>query len=157
MRHSGQALRRLADRPGIIGPFAFAGRGKLLTLPFAMLSERARKSRGPPLLAPSFKVQRNTAHNQSSGFAVAPGLKGLNARGPLKVHPKLHFQGWAFAASRGISAGAPCAGADRPAHNSPQKPDSPAGFLDSWGGHPGHQPPKVSTYAEPVTPPCSYG
>jgi hypothetical protein len=70
--------------------FAFAGRGKLLTLPFAMLLERARKSGGPSLLEPSFKVQRNTAHNQSSGFAVAPGFKGLNARGPLKVHPEWH-------------------------------------------------------------------
>jgi hypothetical protein len=49
-----------------------------MLLPFKamLLLERAggRKSGGPPLLAPSFKVQRNTAHNQSSGFAVAPGL-----------------------------------------------------------------------------------
>jgi hypothetical protein len=60
-----------------------------MLLPFKamLLLERARgrKSGGPPLLAPSFKVQRNTAHNQSSGFAVAPGLKAHNARGPLKV------------------------------------------------------------------------
>jgi hypothetical protein len=44
-----------------------------------LLLERAggRKSGGPPLLAPSFKVQRNTAHNQSSGFAVAPGLQAI--------------------------------------------------------------------------------
>jgi hypothetical protein len=35
-----------------------------------LFSERAggRKAGGPPLLAPSFKVQRNTAHNQSSRF-----------------------------------------------------------------------------------------
>jgi hypothetical protein len=26
----------------------------------------------------------------------------------------------------------PCAGADRPAPDSPQIPDSPAGFLESW-------------------------
>jgi len=43
-----------------------------MLLPFKamLLLERARgrKSGGPPLLAPSFKVQRNTAHNQSSGF-----------------------------------------------------------------------------------------
>ena len=62
-----------------------------MLLPFKamLLFERARgrKSGCPPLLAPSFKVQRNTAHNQSSGFAVAPGLKAHNARGPLKVHP----------------------------------------------------------------------
>jgi len=68
--------------------FAFAGCGKLLTLLFPMLLERARKSGGPPLLAPSFKVQRDV-HSQSSGFAVAPGTGGVNARGPLKVHPKM--------------------------------------------------------------------
>jgi hypothetical protein len=28
-------------------------------------------------------------------------------------------------------AGEPCPGADRPAHDSPQEPDSPAGLLDS--------------------------
>jgi hypothetical protein len=39
-------------------------------------------------------------------------------------------------ASRGISAGDPCAGADRPAHHSPQLPDSPAGFLESGRGNP---------------------
>jgi hypothetical protein len=72
--------------------FAVVGRGQLLMLllPFKamLLSERARgrKSGSPPLFAPFFKVQRNTAHNQSSGFAVAPRVKGLNARGPLKVH-----------------------------------------------------------------------
>jgi hypothetical protein len=61
-----------------------------MLLPFKtmLLLERARgrKSGGPPLLASSFKVQRNTAHNQSSGSAVAPGLKAHNAREPLKVH-----------------------------------------------------------------------
>jgi hypothetical protein len=65
----------------------------VLLLPFKamLLLERARgrKSGGPPLLAPSFKIQRNTAHNQSSGSAVAPRFKRLNARGPLKVHPKM--------------------------------------------------------------------
>src|SRR5258705_1496824 len=72
--------------------FAFAGRGELLMLllPFkAMLPlGHARKSGGPPLFEPSFKVQRENAHNQSSGITAAPGLEGLNARGPLKVHPK---------------------------------------------------------------------
>jgi hypothetical protein len=56
--------------------FAFAGHGELLMLlPFkAMLPlGHARKSGGPPLFEPSFKVQRENAHNQSSGFAVAPG------------------------------------------------------------------------------------
>jgi hypothetical protein len=60
-----------------------------MLLPFkAMLlleHARGRKSGGPSLLAPSFEVQRNTAHNPSSGFAVAPGLEAHNARGPLKV------------------------------------------------------------------------
>ena len=69
--------------------FAFAGCGKLLTLLFPMLLERARKFGGPPLFEPSFKVQRDSTHNQSSGFAVAPRGQGLNARGPLKVHPKM--------------------------------------------------------------------
>src|SRR5258707_2417504 len=66
------------DRPQVrrvnVAGFSFAvvGRGELLILlPFNAISllERAhgRKSGGPPLLAPSFKVQRNTAHNQSSG------------------------------------------------------------------------------------------
>jgi hypothetical protein len=59
--------------------FAFAGCGKLLTLPFPMLLpmllERARKSGGPPLFEPSFKVQRDSTHNQNSGFAVALGVK----------------------------------------------------------------------------------
>jgi hypothetical protein len=58
--------------------FVVVGRGELLMLllPFkAMLfleHARSRKSGGPPLLAPSFKVQRNTAHNQGSGSTVAP-------------------------------------------------------------------------------------
>src|SRR5258708_29096298 len=81
--------------------FAFAGRGELLMLllPFkAMLPlGHARKSGGPPLFEPSFKVQGENAHNQSSGFTAPPVLKGLNARGPLKVHPKWRLD-------RGISA-----------------------------------------------------
>jgi hypothetical protein len=69
---------------------AVVGRGELLMLlPFKamLLLERARgrKSGGPPLLAPSFKVQRDNAHDQSSGL-WSPRVKGLNARGPLKVH-----------------------------------------------------------------------
>ena len=73
--------------------FPFAGRGRL-TLRFKPMLlvrggfHRPGKSGGPPLLEPSFKVEGNGAHNQSSGLAVAPGLKAHNARGPLKVHPK---------------------------------------------------------------------
>ncbi len=61
--------------------FAVVGRGDwLMLLPFKamLLLERAggRKSGGPPLFEPSFKVQRENAHNQSSGFTAAPGLEG---------------------------------------------------------------------------------
>jgi len=58
--------------------FAFVGRGDplMLLLPFkAMLFGRAGKSGRPPPLEPSLKVQRDIAHNQISGFAVAPGSK----------------------------------------------------------------------------------
>ena len=34
---------------------------------------------------------------KSSGSAVAPGLEGLNARGPLKVHPKWRLEESAMA------------------------------------------------------------
>jgi hypothetical protein len=84
--------------------FAFVGRGDplpLLLLFKAMLFSRAGKSGRPPPLEPSLKVHRDIAHNQSSGLLSPPG-QGLNARGPLKVHPK-----WT---SRGISAGDLCAG-----------------------------------------------
>jgi hypothetical protein len=75
---------RVSGRPkGQLNPagfsFAFAGCGKLLTLLFPMLLERARKSGGPPLLAPSFKVQRDV-HSQRAGFAVAPGSRPQRAR-----------------------------------------------------------------------------
>jgi hypothetical protein len=67
----------------------------MLLLPFKamLLLERARrrKSGGPPLLAPSFKVKRDV-HSQRSGFAVAPSTGGVNARGPLKVHPKWRLE-----------------------------------------------------------------
>jgi len=88
VRGAGLPVRRLCarrltsadkDRPQVrrvnAAGFSFAvvGHGELLMLlPFKamLLMERARrrKAGGPPLLAPSFKVQRNTAHNQSSGF-----------------------------------------------------------------------------------------
>jgi hypothetical protein len=70
--------RRQARRLNATGfAFAVVGRGELLMLLLfkaMLLLERARgrKAGGPPLLAPSLKVQRNTAHIQSSGFAVAP-------------------------------------------------------------------------------------
>ena len=85
--------------------FAVVGRGELL-LPFKamLLSERTRglKSGGPPLLTPSFKVQRNTAHNRNSGFAILALCDDLNAHRARKV-------------LRGISGRGPCAGAARPA------------------------------------------
>jgi len=72
--------RRLQARPLNATGFSFAvvgcGELLLLLLPFKaiLLSEgaRGRKSGSPPLFAPSFKVQRNTAHNRSSGSAVLP-------------------------------------------------------------------------------------
>jgi hypothetical protein len=69
--------------------FAVVGCGDLmLLLPFkAMLllkRARGRKSGGPPLFAPSFKVQRNTGHNQSSGSAVAPQVQGPQRARSLK-------------------------------------------------------------------------
>jgi hypothetical protein len=38
-------------------------------------------------------------------------------------------------ALRRVHVRCPCAGADRPAHDSLQRPDSPAGFLESWSRH----------------------
>jgi hypothetical protein len=80
----------------------------LLLLPFKamLLSEGAhgRKSGSPPLFASSFKIQRNTAHNQNSRFAIAPRVTGLNTRGPLKVQSEgiklfwQHLEGSAFCA-----------------------------------------------------------
>lgn len=66
--------RRQARRLNATGfAFAVVGRGELLMLLLfkaMLLLERARgrKAGGPPLLAPSLKVQRDNAHNQSSGF-----------------------------------------------------------------------------------------
>ena len=59
---------------------------------------RPGKFSGPSLLEPSLKVKRNDAHCQSSGFGGRPGLKCLNARGCLKVHPEWHYllEGEAF-------------------------------------------------------------
>src|SRR5258708_28682189 len=82
--------RARTRRPNLAGfSLLFAGGGLLLlTRRIAMLLGNSRKSGGPPLLALSFKVKRDV-HSQRSGLVVAPGLKGLNARGPLKVHPQL--------------------------------------------------------------------
>jgi hypothetical protein len=77
--------------------FPFVGRGKLLIRPFKpMLSGYWRwgKSGGPPPLERSFNVKRDSTHSQNSRFAVAPGLEGLNARGPLKVRPKWRLEGY---------------------------------------------------------------
>jgi len=78
----------------------FADRGLLLlTLHFAMLLGNTRKSGGPPPLEPSFKV-KGDVHSQRSGFVVTPGVEGLNARGPLKVHPKWRHEESALATLR---------------------------------------------------------
>ena len=86
------ALRKWNERPsqlviirgGLPGGHAYRadlfGRGR---------NNRWDKSGGPPLFEPSFKVNRDSTHDltQRSGFVVAPGLKGINAWDPLKVHP----------------------------------------------------------------------
>src|SRR6266403_5330219 len=74
--------------------FPFAGRGRLplhfkSTLLVRGGFHRPGKSGGPPLFEPSFKVQRNDAHSQKLRVRGRPRVKGLNARGPLKVHPKM--------------------------------------------------------------------
>ena len=63
--------------------FDFAGRSDpLMLLPFkAMLFGGAGKSGRPPPLEPSLKVQRDIAHNQSSGFAVTPRSRALTRAG----------------------------------------------------------------------------
>jgi hypothetical protein len=81
-----RGLQIRARKPaGSVGfSFAFVGRGDslILLLPFkAVLFGRAGKSGRPPLLEPSLKVQRDIAHNQSSGFAVAPRSKASTRAG----------------------------------------------------------------------------
>jgi hypothetical protein len=75
----------------------------------------------------------------------ANGLLAERLRSGLRFHEPLSAKasqgsmtGWftpilsgPAAASR---AGGPCAGADRPAPESPRIPDSPAAFLESWRG-----------------------
>ncbi len=66
--------RPRTHRPNLAGfSLLFAGGGLLLlTRRIAMLLGNSRKSGGPPLFAPSFKVQRDNAHNPSSGFRGRP-------------------------------------------------------------------------------------
>jgi hypothetical protein len=119
--------------------FAFVGCGDPLMplLPFkAVLIGRAGKSGRPPLLEPSLKVQRDIAHNQSSGFAV----KGLIARWPLKVHPNVVLnQRWRSVRWPGLAA-----------HESPRIPGSPAALLESWRGICGRR-----SLSQRVRPPAS--
>ena len=68
--------------------FGFAGRGDLLALPFRPLLSRSdpfrrpRKSGGPPLFAPSLKVQGDDTHNQ---LRVFRSTRPYNALTALKV------------------------------------------------------------------------
>jgi hypothetical protein len=111
-RRSRPQARRL-NAPGF--SFAVVGRGELLMLllPFKamLLSERARgrKSGSPPLFAPSFKVQRNTAHNESSGLAVLPLCDDLNAHRVRKV-PRESVAGCHVPADRRRRTDGPLAG-----------------------------------------------
>ena len=70
----GRLRTRRLNPAGLSLPFADRGL-LLLTRSFAMLWGNSRKSGGPPLLEPSFNVKRDTAHNPSSGFLVAPVSK----------------------------------------------------------------------------------
>jgi hypothetical protein len=114
-------VRALEPAGSTPADFAFVGCGDplMLLLPFkAVIFGRAGKSGRPPPLEPSLKVHRDIAHNQSSGFAVAPRVKGLNARRPSKVHPKWRLE------EPGLD---PCAaGIDRPSF--PPIPGSPVGI-----------------------------
>jgi hypothetical protein len=74
--------------------FGFGGFGKRLLLLLLLLlrlalgrrwRSRPTKSGAPPLLAPSFKVQGDIAHNRNSGFAVLPQCDDLNAHRVRKV------------------------------------------------------------------------
>jgi hypothetical protein len=56
--------------------FARVGRGDLLALFFRPMFSRCDRwnrsgeSSGPPLFAPSLKIERDIAHNQNSGFEL---------------------------------------------------------------------------------------
>ena len=66
--------RQVGDGAFRVGVF---GRGRC---------SRRGKSSGPPLLKLSLKVERNSAHSQSSAFVVARSC-GLNARDRFKDPP----------------------------------------------------------------------
>jgi hypothetical protein len=51
---------------------------------------RSGESGGPPLLEPSLKVERDTAHHQNSGFG-RPGLRFLNWRSQPGRYPLHRF------------------------------------------------------------------
>jgi hypothetical protein len=102
--------------------FAFVGRGEPLMplLRFkAMLFGRTGKSGRPSPLEPSLKVQRDIAHNQISGFAVAPVVKGLNARRPLKVHPIWRIEESALASHAAAGIVRPKAAGESRTHQRP--------------------------------------
>src|ERR1700733_12430734 len=85
LRH-GRGLRSTLARPPIRG-FAFVGRGgplMLLLLFKAMLFGRVGKSGRPAPLEPSLKVHRDIAHNQGSGFAIAPRSTVSTRAGPQR-------------------------------------------------------------------------
>jgi hypothetical protein len=108
--------------------FPFLGRGDplMLLLRFkAVHFGRAGKSGRPPPLEPSLKVQRDIAHNQSSGFAVAPRVKASTRAGLQRSTQNGRLGG--------IHALAPI-GRPKTARKSL---DSQGGFSESWRGYPG--------------------
>jgi len=95
-------------------------------------------------LAHAIISRRLQSFVNSKNWAV-PAIQILASGVPLTEH--LNFEMFSIfklgqadpidiPARRSSHAGAPCAGRDRPAHDSQQNPDSPVAFLDScrwWG------------------------
>jgi hypothetical protein len=86
--------------------FAFAGRGKGWILLFKLMlfgpgrCHRAGKSGGPPLLKPSFKIQRDNAHNPKlPGWEMSRSLLNI-AKRPL---PRLTLRGVGLTSKDAVS------------------------------------------------------
>jgi hypothetical protein len=109
--------------PGVVGMFSRSAtpraadeghqRGRAGRRP---RSTRQRRQTQPSNAGPGWSVPR--------GRAASPAAKRQNRA----------FGCGAWSLPRPSSAGEPCTGSDRPAHHSPQPPDSPAGFLESCRG-----------------------
>jgi hypothetical protein len=106
--------------------FAFVGCGDPL-MPLLPFKAWPGPKIWPPTAARTFSQGPEGYRAQPKlRFCCRPRVKGLNARWPLKVHPKCRLEG--------IGASAPCDGRDWPAHGSPRIPGSPAALLELWRG-----------------------